>query len=477
MFRLILPTTMAATLVLAACSDSAIGPDPDEPVLEPSIQIQEEALDLYAIGEESVLTVVLEDGAVGPLTWTSAAPDVALVSGEGTVTAVANGVARIEVVTAGGERDAIDVTVDASSWIAVSAGEDFACGLAADGRAFCWGDNSSGQVGNGSEQWDIPEPTPVSGDLRFSMIDSGEDHSCGLTLDGEVHCWGQNRLGELGLGDDRQESRVPELVAGELTFTRVSAGFLSSCALDAHGQAYCWGDNRGGQLGDGTLEERRAPVPVAGSLRFLEIDVGAFHTCALVADGAAHCWGANLVGALGTGTTSSSTTPVAVQGGRSFTALSVGLDHSCAVETDGDVYCWGLNDGLQLGSATGECNPELSFACSASPLRVPLEAAMEGVSVGGFTPAFACAPSDDGTWCWGAELEAPIAIVPEGTDFDLVASGLEESYGIDAEGRLFGWDGGALASGSGVVFEQVPDREVVEASASSRVAAPPPKAR
>jgi alpha-tubulin suppressor-like RCC1 family protein len=132
----------------------------------------------------------------------------------------------------------------------------------------------------------------------------------------------------------------------------LAAGNSHSCAESGR-RLLCWGDNRFGQLGDGTTESRLDPTPVGG-LSGLPVSVvaGASHTCALLADGTAHCWGQNLHGQLGDSSTTNAATPVPVAGGLLFTRLVAGGAVTCGRTVDGDEYCWGLNQSGQLGDGT-----------------------------------------------------------------------------------------------------------------------------
>ncbi len=171
----------------------------------------------------------------------------------------------------------------------------FTCGLTGSGAAYCWGENSFGEIGGGDSAWPMgPDkcggipcsrtPVAVSGEIAFSAIAAGAIHACGLTSAGAVYCWG-------GLGDSIGGSTTPVAVSGGRSFTVLTSGAYHNCALTSAGAAYCWGVNTGGQLGDGTTAPSATPVAVSGGVRFTTLAAGFSHTCGLASTGVAYCWG------------------------------------------------------------------------------------------------------------------------------------------------------------------------------------------
>jgi len=241
----------------------------------------------------------------------------------------------------------------------ISAGDEFTCAVTARGQAYCWGDNYEGILGDGTgTSSGVKGPQAVIGGLNFSSISAGDDHVCALTARGQAYCWGANNNGELGDGTTTGSGvNGPQAVIGNQRFAslNVSRDWASNftCGLTANGKAYCWGANGNGELGDGTLTDslENGPQAVIGGLRFASINPGADHTCAITARGQAYCWGANSDGKLGDGTTTSSEVngPQAVIGGLRFTSIRGGGTHTCALTARGQAYCWGENGNGQLG--------------------------------------------------------------------------------------------------------------------------------
>jgi alpha-tubulin suppressor-like RCC1 family protein len=262
----------------------------------------------------------------------------------------------------------------ALKFMSINAGEAQTCAVTSGGAAYCWGRNDSGQVGDGT-MTNRSEPVPVSTSLAFTVVDAGgyggptpnpfPGFTCGLTTAGDAHCWGENTYGNLGQGMSGFPQPYPSAVAGSLKFTHLTVGLNDhACALTAGGQAYCWGANFRGSLGNGTTTESAVPLALSGGLTFVQLAAGGFfgHTCGRSTSGAAYCWGDNEVGQAGDGSTAERLTPVPVTGGLIFTSLDAGYRHTCGRTNTGIVYCWGSNRAGQLG--TNSVNP------SSVPTRV-----------------------------------------------------------------------------------------------------------
>ncbi|MBW3553056.1 MAG: hypothetical protein KY466_06085 [Gemmatimonadetes bacterium] len=286
------------------------------------------------------------------------------------------------------------------------------CGIAPDGRAFCWGWNGNGQLGDGTTT-NRDAPALVSGGLTWHSISTGGgfgNHTCAVTTSGSAYCWGLNERGQLGNGN-RSPRATPDSVAGGIAFQSVSAGGGHTCGIRASdGAAFCWGYDQWAQLGAVTTETctinadpcSTSPLPVSGGLGFASIHGGLFFTCGLTSAGEAYCWGRASEGQLGTSTTEAcpppfegvtcSSTPLPVSGGHTFAAIATGSAHACGVTTAGAIYCWGdlMNEfGFSFRTSTPRLLPD--------PATGPVTWAE--VSAGN---VHTCALTSDGrAFCWG----------------------------------------------------------------------------
>lgn len=281
----------------------------------------------------------------------------------------------------------------------VSAGHSHTCGIDEKGRGYCWGNGVYGQLGNGKSGDGASSRVPVAvqTDLALSSIAASGNHSCAITTDGDLICWGQGRFGQLGNGSN-DDSSSPIPVLSRDRFASVSVGFYQSCAVTDHGKLYCWGASWG-------------PVPVllAAEVLFTSISVGKgdsdAHACAVAVDGMLYCWGSGLAGKLGNGELGELSLPTAVAEELRFSVVSTGANHTCGIAHAGTAYCWGSNWRGQLGNTTSpdQC-PEIyeggELPCSKTPVPVSGKRRYTAISAGAW---HTCAMTSDGAvYCWGS---------------------------------------------------------------------------
>lgn len=198
-------------------------------------------------------------------------------------------------------------------WASVSADGWTTCATKTNGAAFCWGRNDYGQIGNGGTATKL-RPVKVAGDAAFASIDVTWSGTCGVTTSGAGRCWGQNAQGQLGDGSTSQRSLTPSTVKGSQQWASISAGEGHTCAMDTDKQAWCWGGDRYGQLGDAGTQSVNEPKLVASNGDWLAVSAGWMHSCGLAAsDVTGQCWGNNEQGQLGRGNREDQSTPPGVK--------------------------------------------------------------------------------------------------------------------------------------------------------------------
>lgn len=230
----------------------------------------------------------------------------------------------------------------------ISVGGSFACGVATDGQSYCWGYNLYGELGNGTTE-NVLQPTLITlpyDVTSFKSISAGAASACGIANTGKAYCWGNNQSGQLGGNNSGVQSPFPAEVAppsgvtSSLLFTSISSQYDTTCGIANTGKAYCWGDNKKGTLGNGNSAMLRSNIPVAvtlpsGVTSFTSITTGGQSACGIGNNGLPYCWGV----------INGATVPTAVKlpndGVTSFTAISLGSTTACGIGNTGQVYCWG----------------------------------------------------------------------------------------------------------------------------------------
>jgi alpha-tubulin suppressor-like RCC1 family protein len=267
----------------------------------------------------------------------------------------------------------VDVTGLTSGVAAVSTGGVDACAVTTLGGVKCWGYNGDGELGNGTTTGDgtvsgypaYTTPVDVTG-LTSGVVavsaGGGGNHTCALTTEGGVKCWGYNGQGQLGNGTTTNSSTPVDVMGLSSGVAAVSSGYNFTCALTTAGEVKCWGNSYYGELGNGDntgpqdcggVPCSTIPVPVSGLTGVIAVSAGGYQACALTTVGAVKCWGYNGNGDLGNGTTTDSSIPVDVSGlANGVQAISSGAYTTCAITTASDVKCWGYNGQGQLGNGT-----------------------------------------------------------------------------------------------------------------------------
>jgi alpha-tubulin suppressor-like RCC1 family protein len=373
----------------------------------------------------------------------------------------------------------------------VAVGSAFTCVLTQAGSIRCWGGNSGGQLGDGTNA--SPKLSPVTTRLCDSGNNAGaggksgaggsagsagasdagscaveelllaDQHTCARRADGTLRCWGANSHGELGTGKAGTPGLAPvQTLAIGPGFTMARAGHDHTCGVETNGSLWCWGyapfGPLGGAQGSNDCSCEAAPAQV-GSLGYdvASIGIGGGGGCAIKKDQTLWCWGTNRDGELGIGSTAETAGAAEVTAlGKTTIEVVVGDSHACALKKDGTVWCWGSNNQCELGDGTTVAPYCGGVNCSTLPRQVTaLGTSTTHLEAGGHTT---CALRKDGTlWCWGSNgggqlgigvappyggptpCGAPAAVTSLGNTVSGVALGATHACAVKNDGSLYCW--------------------------------------
>jgi len=356
----------------------------------------------------------------------------------------------------------------------INAGTSHTCGLRPNGQVLCWGEGSTGQLGNG-QGLDKAIPVTVSAigiddPSKALSIAVGGNHVCARLKNNTVRCWGKNTNGELGIGTTASPQLSPQQTVAALTnknVTALSAGYSHTCALTVTGEVWCWGNNSFGQVG---IDQNNpnwswwvtSPVKVING-GAVEIDLGSMHSCARMSNNTVQCWGKNNKGQLGNGLTTDLSVPTLITNLPSVNALAAGgtlsSGFTCASRAaDNALICWGDNARWgQLGAGVISADTDPLLGVVEVTNQVPLQQwriEQRKLSAGG---QHTCATNiQNQLYCWGGNTKGQLGTaVGAGTTSSYptptlvqgisnvvsVEAGNDYTCAINAQNQLYCWGG------------------------------------
>ncbi len=350
-------------------------------------------------------------------------------------------------------------------WVQVSAGHEHTCGLMSDGTLWCWGLNDYGQLGQGTTGGQMSTPQQVSFmGTDTAVVESGDYYTCVIRHNRTLWCWGDNRSGQLGNGT-KTNSTVPvqviiSAVEPLAPVKQVSARLNHACAIRENGSLWCWGNNANGRLGDDSTNERLNPIGVPGmNAGVTQVSAGVHHTCAIRSTGEVFCWGLNDRGQLGDNSTTERRTPVAVvwpglENVPAIADVTTGEKHTCVLLVAGAAYCFGDNGNGRLGDNT-------TTHRSVPTAVVGMDTDVRDLEIG---YRHSCAiKTDDSAWCWGdnnagrlgdgttTDRRVPTAVLHMTSGVSMLSAGRRNTHAIQNLGHLYSWgrnNQGQLGDGS-----------------------------
>jgi alpha-tubulin suppressor-like RCC1 family protein len=248
--------------------------------------------------------------------------------------------------------------ISSEKFRAISAGGFNTCAITSSRKVFCWGRNSLLQIGKQTQTSNVTSPQSfddISSVEGFVAISTGDNQTCAISTVGDSWCWGSNSDGQLGIGEI-SDSSIPVatyLLSNWQKVIAVESGGSHSCTLTTQGNLVCWGLNDMGQVGDTGADTSSVPHYLEDTT-FTKIATGIRNTCGVRNGGSIVCWGDNESGQSGNNSTLSSSIPVTAQlpAGATAREVATGDSHTCALLDNDDVMCWGSNSKGKLGDGT-----------------------------------------------------------------------------------------------------------------------------
>ena len=273
---------------------------------------------------------------------------------------------------------------------------------------------------------------------QYTKVAGGLSHTLAIDSEGNLWAWGDNRYGQLGDGTITDKI-VPMQIKQGTKFKEISAGNFYSLAIDSEGNLWTWGSNDSGRLGDGTTTQRISPVQIKSGTKFKEISAGIEHSLAIDSEGNLWAWGNNMYGQLGDGTTTQKISPVQIKSGTKFTQIS-GANHSLAIDEEGNLWTWGWNAYGQLGDGTKEDKT----------LPMQITNGIKFVKIAAGNISNGAIDEEGNLWTWGTNIHGQLGdgtnvdkLIPtqvlKNIKFSSIVSGVNSFSAIDIYQNMWSW--------------------------------------
>ncbi len=370
-----------------------------------------------------------------------------------------------------GDTDGPDAMPPLAGLRGLAAGEGFTCGLDADDHLWCWGENRSGQIGQGVPSLRILEPARVGGTRTWSSVTGGGRSACGVdAISGAAYCWGGNDRGQLGRGGGvgGESALVLPVMAvpGQGAWSSLSGWYEHVCGINA-GRVFCWGAGSTGQLGNDASGDSSMPVQAGLATDWVQVATGIAHSCGIRLEGTArnvYCWGH--MDALGNGATGSLDAPgdpTLHPTGRNWVSVAAGFNTTCAIDEDGDLLCWGDNGPRIILTSPGS-------GVVQTPAVVENSRDWHQVSLG---YKHACARAGTEVRCWADSTSGQSGVHPQTDGMHTIAGEWSEvstgsfghhSCGVRGGGAFCWGYNGAGQLGTGLGGDMVVPSQVIAAA-------------
>jgi alpha-tubulin suppressor-like RCC1 family protein/Leucine-rich repeat (LRR) protein len=328
----------------------------------------------------------------------------------------------------------------AQCWKTIASGYNHTVGIKTDGSLWSFGNNTNGQLGNGTTA-DKNVPSKVGTSNDWKTMTAGWGHTIALKTDGTLWAWGNGNLGQIGNGSNTVKPYNPQQQIGtEKDWQDIAAGAHYTVALKTDGTLWAWGYNEFGQLGDGTTVNKSSPIQIGIANDWQTIATNNNHTVALKKDGSLWAWGSNNYGQLGDATIIQKNAPTQIGTATNWKTIAAGYEHTTAIKTDGTLWVWGSNNNGQLGDG--------STTYKTVPTQMGILTSWKTVACGwGNTIAI---KTDETLWAWGynrlgklgngTKVDSHIPIqIGTTNDWSMILCGNGHTIALKKDGRLWSW--------------------------------------
>ena len=349
-------------------------------------------------------------------------------------------------------------------WKFVCAGDNFSIGMKNNGTIWAWGQNNYGQLGIGSTTMTLT-PTQIGSSNQWKQIDAGTDFVMAIQQNGTLWGWGHNSDGQLGNGT-YTNSNSPLQIGILSNWFEVSSGATQTMALQQNGIAYAWGINYSG-LGDGIHTSSNVPLQISNTMFWKQVASGASHNALQLIDGTLWTWGVSTQSVFGNNDPVN--IPTLVNSAITWNLFSLGSGHILATKQDGSLWSWGGNGYGQLGLGydydfmTNSYTPTPYFAnfpklvsttCNSTTTQCTNWQQVK-VSKGNDVKKSLAIHQDGTLWTWGASIDFPVQINGD-TDWQTVSGSTRYGFGLKQDGSLWAWGWGYMGDGSSQRLQNTP---------------------
>jgi alpha-tubulin suppressor-like RCC1 family protein len=330
-------------------------------------------------------------------------------------------------------------TMSEAASVNVAAGSFHTMLLKTGGTLWAWGDNTSGQLGD-STTTNKSSSTQVGTETDWTAVKGGyAPQTVAIKSNGTLWAWGNNSGGQLGDGTTVSKSS-PTQVETATNWSTISAGDSHTVAIKTDGTLWAWGNNGYGQLGNGTTTQQYSPIQIGTATNWSAVAAGQFHTVAIKTDGTLWAWGWNLSGQLGDGTIADKPSPIQIGTAVNWSYVAAGYAHTIALRSDGTLWAWGLNSNGQLGDSSTTAIFSPKKVGTGSSWSVVASGDSHIIAIMSDGTLWTCGKNDNGQLGDGTTTQKnDLTKIGSATSWTAIAGGARHTVALQSDGTVWAW--------------------------------------